>query len=154
MKTKPQNKKRALRVGLLLIIVLMILSGIGIVVYSLLNFSIIPDMIAADYNEKCLKVSVSVIDSNCGDPSACSLVLERRGMLTGNISGVFLVFRDEATAASSKVISVEGNIKPLSPKTAVVNTGMNEFDKVESIVYFMDKEGTRKACSQKIVYKF
>ncbi len=147
-----KNKRGLSTVVTTLIIILLVLVAIGII-WVVIKGVIESGSQSADFAVKCLQVDVRATSISCSGINTCNVTLNRK---TGGeaIAGVKLVFYNTTASTSTGVISVPGNIAPLTTTTTSgqPTTPVNWPDKVDVTAYFKDNAGAEQLCTQTSSY--
>ena len=146
-----KNKRGLSLVITSLIIILLVLVAAGII------WVVVRDILQRgveqiDYSAKCFDVNIeakSVVNISLTNYS----VTLTRTASGEAIAGIKLLFFN-ATADTSDVIDVPGNIAPLATVTKNVDGEILNSNKVEVTAYFEDESGDEKLCSQTNVFTF
>lgn len=150
------NDKRGLStiiVTLIMILLVIVAAGIiWVVIQNVVGESTGQINIGTD----CLNVGVSATKVTNSSPTVYGVTLTRSAG-GSTIGGVKLVLTN-ATGTSSYIHDRSGNIGPLATVTEnVVTTGATEIvnaNRVDVIVYFLDRSGKKQVCSISNSYTF
>ncbi len=148
-----KNKKGLSTIVATLIIILLVLVAVGIIWVVVRNV-IEGGTQQIQGSNDCLSAEVRPTRIVCalnnpddgGNNGVCN-VTYRRSEGGDEIGGIKLVFESDA-GDTNYIHDVSGTINPLATQTeSLVNTGIINVSKVQTVVYFLDDSGNEQLCS-------
>jgi hypothetical protein len=148
-----QNKRGLSDIVTTLVIILLSLIAIA-VVWVVVNSLIKSGTKNTEILAKCSNINLDFVSVKCNvEGNSCNVTLKKTGT-TQNISGASLVFSNSSSSYSPDPIDYSGDLPNLVPKLivetgadSVLNSGINNPDKIQVTPYFKDTSNNQYDCS-------
>ena len=146
----PKQKKGLSTVITSLIIILLVLVAIGIIYVVYINI-VEKGTQTMNIGVKCLEVDIRAteVTNTAGTNYDVALTRKAGG---DDVGGVKLVFYSDLE--NSEILDLPGNIEPLGTITRSIDSGIENANKVDITVYFLDESGEQHLCTQTNSFSF